>query len=253
MLNLIEKIFKKPACVEYLLPQGFRVYAVGDIHGRADLLKDIHRLIEEDAARDQVQENVLVYLGDYIDRGVFVREALDMLCSDVLPGFRRIFLKGNHEQMMLEFLENPELLEPWVQLGGQSTLLSYGVKVSLSDFSRNKAESAQKALIDSLPREHFSFLSNLKLCFELGDYLFVHAGVRPGKALSEQIPEDLLWIRDDFLSSGEHFGARIVHGHSIVSSPEILPNRINVDTGAYASGKLNCAVLEKDRVRVLSQ
>lgn len=251
MLSLIRKIFKKSPCVAYRLPPGSRVYAVGDIHGRADLLKNMHRLIEKDAACDPVQENVLVYLGDYIDRGLYIREVLDMLCFDGLPGFRRVFLKGNHEEMMLDFLENPELLETWVQLGGQATLMSYGVKVSSSDFSRDMAETAKKSLIDALPSEHLSFLKRLKVCFELGNYLFVHAGIKPGKSLSEQVPEDLLWIREDFLSCDEYFEARIVHGHSIVSRPEILPNRINVDTGAYASGKLSCVVLEENRARML--
>ena len=252
MLNLFEKFFKKPARAEYRLPRGSRVYAVGDIHGRADLLKNMHRLIEEDAARDPVPENVLVYLGDYIDRGVFVREVLDMLCSDVLVGFRHIFLKGNHEKLFLDFEQDPSLLELWIELGGGSTLHSYQVQVPGSGFSLERANQVRDELLQSMPKKHVDFLKNLKPFARMGDILFVHAGIRPEAALEKQEPEDLLWIREDFLSSEIDFGLRVIHGHTISRQVQELPNRVGIDTGAYATGILTCAVLEDNRIRYLS-
>lgn len=236
---------------QYCLPHGFRVYAVGDIHGRADLLKNLHQRIIADAAQASKSKNLVVYLGDYVDRGFEVHEVLDTLIAGLPGNFQPVYLRGNHEEILLSFLEDLSLLEFWLAIGGQSTLANYRVAFSGIGYSKSRAQEVQKALIERLPEKHLFFLRRLTTSFTIGDYFFVHAGVRPGVALAQQKPEDLLWIRDPFISSTDHFGARIVHGHSIVRSPEVLPNRIGLDTGAYATGILSCAVLEKDRVRLL--
>jgi len=235
----------------YHVPEGIRVYAVGDIHGRADLLKRLHRRIIADAGRMPNLRNIVVYLGDYVDRGIEIREVLDTLVNGLPDNFHPVYLRGNHEETLLAFLEDSSMLDFWLAIGGQATLMNYRVAVSGNGFSENRAMEVRKALIDKLPDKHLTFLNRLENSFAIGDYFFAHAGVRPGVALSQQKPEDLLWIRDPFMSSTDHFGARIVHGHSIVRSPEILPNRIGLDTGAYATGILSCAVLEEDRVRLL--
>ena len=236
---------------QYCIPHGLRVYAVGDIHGRADLLKDLHHRIIADAARASKSENMVVYLGDYVDRGIEIREVLDTLINGLPDNFHPVYLRGNHEETLLAFLEDSSMLDFWIAIGGQATLMNYRVAVPGNGFGENRATEVRKALIDKLPDKHLTFLNRLQNSFAIGDYFFAHAGVRPGVALSQQKPEDLLWIRDPFMSSTDHFGARIVHGHSIVQRPEILPNRIGLDTGAYATGILSCAVLEKDRVRLL--
>ena len=235
----------------YYLPQGVRVYAVGDIHGRADLLKRLHRRIIADAEQRSNVKNMVVYLGDYVDRGIEIREVLDTLVNGLPDNFQTIYLRGNHEETLLCFLEDPSLLEFWLAIGGQETLMNYRVAFPVNGFGENRAREVQKALMDIMPEKHLLFLRRLKNSFAIGDYFFTHAGVRPGVALSQQKPEDLLWIRYPFMSSTDHFGARVVHGHCIVRSPEILPNRIGLDTGAYATGILSCAVLEEDRVRLL--
>lgn len=236
---------------QYFVPQGLRIYAVGDIHGRADLLKRLHRLIIEDAAWRSGTDNLVVYLGDYIDRGMEIREVLDTLIAGLPDNFQTIHLLGNHEEMMLQFLEDPSLLGLWSTIGGQATLMNYGVAVPGNGHSENQAVEVRQKLAENIPEKHLSFLSRLQTSFTAGDYFFVHAGVRPGVPLARQNPKDLLWIREPFMNSSADFEARVVHGHSIVGSPQVLPNRIGLDTGAYATGILSCAVLEENRVRLL--
>jgi serine/threonine protein phosphatase 1 len=235
------------------IPDNLRVYAIGDIHGRADLLKRLHEMIAADASgADGQKENKVVYLGDYLDRGPYVRETLDEIISGLDHGFQTEYLKGNHEEIFLNFLENASLLSLWLNLGGQSTLLNYRVASPGSDFSGERAEAVRLAVLDAMPQEHLSFLKNLKPYVQIGDFLFVHAGIRPGIPLDKQKDEDLFWIRYEFTTSRRDHGIKIVHGHTINDKVQERANRIGIDTGAYATGTLSCAVLEDDRVRFLS-
>jgi serine/threonine protein phosphatase 1 len=161
-----------------------------------------------------------------------------------------VFLKGNHEALLANFVSNPSVLENWQRVGGLETLMSYGISPSI-----NADAHAQTTLaIDfaqALPESHRRFLGDLKISFTCGDYFFVHAGVRPGIPLAQQREEDMLWIRQEFLHCEDDFSKIIVHGHTPVLEPDIRPNRINIDTGAYATGRLTCLILEADKVRIL--
>jgi serine/threonine protein phosphatase 1 len=230
------------------LPPGSRVYAIGDVHGRVDLLQEVLGKIERHRNAYPVANAIEVMLGDYIDRGLASFEVIELLSSRVRNG--TICLKGNHETFLLEFLQDPRILTHWQHVGGLETLTSYGLEPSLN-CSTKVQEKLAAQLANRLPAHHHKFLISLPLCFALGDYFFVHAGVRPGVDLSHQSAEDLLWIRNDFLSYEGSFGKIVVHGHTPVSEPEIHDNRINLDTGAFATGNLTCAVFEDDRIMFL--
>lgn len=225
-------------------PPDSRIYAVGDVHGCVELLRDLHQIIHRDAYRRQAARNAVVYLGDYIDRGGESRAVIDLLLKEPLPGFERVHLKGNHEDSLLRFLDDATVGPAWMLYGGGATLSSYGVRPPERLDDPDDLLRAQRQLAGKLPREHLLFLQRQPLTHVEGDYLFVHAGVRPGIPLDRQSPEDLLWIRDEFLMSAAEFGKIIVHGHSIAEEPEVRRNRIGVDTGAFASGRLTCLVLE---------
>jgi serine/threonine protein phosphatase 1 len=226
------------------VPPGSRVYAVGDIHGKIELLRDLHYLIHEDAYRRQARRNLVVYLGDYIDRGEASRAVIDLLLETPLPGFQSVHLKGNHEDSLLRFLEDLGVGPAWLVYGGAATLLSYGVRPPQSLGDIEELRRAQRQLAERLPPAHRRFLRDLRLAHEEGDYLFVHAGLRPDVPLEQQSPEDLLWIRDEFLESDAEFGRIVVHGHTITDMPDVRRNRIGIDTGAFATGHLTCLVLE---------
>lgn len=227
------------------VPPGIRVYAIGDVHGRLDLLRELHAKILDHAKEYPVARCVLVYIGDYIDRGYQSRQTLDCLLDSPLPGFHTIHLLGNHERTLIEFLDNVSVGPAWLRYGGRETLFSYGIDL---DHDLASGEDCllriQAQLRDRLPERHRRFLSALPLTHEEGDYLFVHAGVRPGIPLGRQVTDDLLWIRDEFLDSTANHGKVVVHGHSISEIPELRPNRIGIDTGAFATGRLTCLVLE---------
>ena len=217
------------------LPDNHRLYCIGDIHGRLDLLKTVHQKIANDVM-DFDGVKILVYVGDYIDRGMESKGTLDYLLEDPLSDFKKVFLLGNHEQVMLQFLLNhdPAIALDWFKFGGLATLISYGVELE-----------------QKLPAAHLGFLQNLSLSYELGDYFFAHAGIKPKVKLHLQRPEDLLWIREEFLNSPLFHGKVIVHGHTVTAEPECFPNRIGIDTGAYSSGKLSCVVFEKTSYKFL--
>jgi len=231
------------------VPPGMRIYAIGDVHGRADLLIDLFRRIDRDLQVHPVARSTQVFLGDYIDRGPHSRQVVDLLITrqqkhDVL------FLKGNHEVYASRFLSDPTVLSEWKLVGCISTLLSYGVTPTACDDPHSQHELA-KALREAMPDSHRRFIQGLALSFTCGDFFFAHAGVRPGIPLQKQSEQDLLWIRDDFLFHEEDFGKIVVHGHTAAMEPEIRPNRINIDTGAYATGRLTCLVLEGDQMSFL--
>jgi serine/threonine protein phosphatase 1 len=223
------------------VPPATRIYAIGDIHGRADLLFDVIERIDDDRRRRPVQRAVEVYLGDYIDRGHESKAVIDILCQRLVHR-NAICLRGNHEAILEDFLEDPDVIHGWKRLGGLSTLASYGLSVSPG--AQLAPAELHRAFCSKLPRTHVLFLGCLRNIYHCGDYLFVHAGIRPGVPLDAQVPDDLIWIRDEFLQSTADHGWTVVHGHTPVTHPHICSNRINIDTGAVHSGRLTCMVLE---------
>jgi len=241
MLALRTKPKPKPK-----LPDGLRIYAVSDIHGRADLLQDVFAAIDYHLAHAGPARALHVFLGDYIDRGPASRETIDLLI-DRSRRHQSVFLKGNHEAFMFEVLQDAGRLDAWKQYGGLQTLMSYGLVPSIKP-DRDEQSELVYALRQSLPDNHRQFFANLRPSFVCGDFFFAHAGVRPGVPLRQQREEDLLWIRDEFLQCEDDFGKYIVHGHTPVSKPEIRPNRINIDTGAFATGILTLLTIQDDRM-----
>jgi serine/threonine protein phosphatase 1 len=226
-----------------------RIYAIGDIHGRSDLLDRMVEAIARDLKQNPAARSLAVTLGDHIDRGADSRGVLNRLIKNPFP-CEYIPLKGNHEALLESFLTDPSVGEHWRRLGGLETLISYRVPVRALMMGKDYEQAAQ-ALQAALPATHLQFISSLRKCLSLGRYFLCHAGVRPGIPLERQTEEDLLWIRDQFLQSRADFGKIVVHGHTPVEKPEVLPNRINVDTGAYMTGSLTCAVLDREAVRFL--
>jgi serine/threonine protein phosphatase 1 len=231
------------------VPAGTRIYAIGDVHGRIDLLNALLKRIDENIAAFPIERPVHVFLGDYVDRGPNSRDVVDRLIARSQT-HEIVCLKGNHEAFLLEFFEDPTVLADWRQSGGLPTLISYG----LTPPSRMESSGHEKladALRQKMPEEHRKFLNSLRMTFVCGDYFFVHAGVRPGIPLEAQKEEDLLWIRDEFLQSKADFGKIVVHGHTPIDEPDVRRNRINIDTGAFASGKLTCLVIEGESLSFL--
>src|SRR5437868_7267138 len=236
------------------VPAGQAVYAIGDIHGRLDLLEDLLSRISEDARRHHAdQARQLVFLGDYVDRGSESRGVVERLLDDPMPGFSKVYLMGNHEEAMLAFLEGLSDGLDWLSFGGLETLLSYGVPLRSLPRNEDTALSLRRALAEAVPQSHIDFFRSCILHHSIGDYLFVHAGVRPRISLERQNPADLMWIRDDFLRSKVPLPGRIVvHGHTICDLPQNREHRINIDTGAFVSGRLTCLVLRGAERRFLS-
>lgn len=227
-------------------PGGRLVYAVGDIHGRADLLKDLVGQIGDDAARAAPAEPpVLIFVGDYVDRGPGVKDVLDQVIALQAAGrFEVRALKGNHEEFLLRFMQDASVGAIWSEYGGLQTLAGYGVTPPPRRTNAKDWEQTRRALEAAMPQAHARFLSALETIAVYGDYAFVHAGVRPGVPLAEQREEDLLWIRDEFLQSSRAFDKVIVYGHTPEPAPVLGRHRIGIDTGAYATGVLTALRLE---------
>ena len=271
------------------LPQGQLLYAVGDIHGRLDLLETMLELIARDAqGREAARQKTLVFVGDYVDRGPDSRGVIERLIHDPPEGFVAHFLKGNHEAILLDLgrlalqlhvalehdpaqlvvlhavldsdrgarvafevpgllldvLEEPWRLDHWLMNGGDATMRSYGVDIERLAGLGAPAEIWRNAFADALPNTHLEFFRRLKLSVSFGDYLFVHAGVKPGVPLDAQSEPDLIWIRAPFLDHSGPFGKIVVHGHTPERVPVQRPNRIGIDTGAVFSGRLTALRLE---------
>ncbi|MDN3568562.1 metallophosphoesterase family protein [Paeniroseomonas aquatica] len=226
------------------LPPGWRIYAIGDVHGCADRLAALHALIAEDAARWPAARTSLVHLGDYVDRGPDSAGVLAALLGPPpLEGAECVNLLGNHEVMLLDACDpqaHPGALPFWLENGGAETLASYG------------ADPADPAAVAAVLPEHLDMLRHCPLSYEAGDYLFVHAGVRPGIPTDRQDPFDLLWIREPFLSFEGDLPQVVVHGHTPTEIPGVRPHRIGIDTGACFGGALTCLVLEGQRLRFLT-
>lgn len=253
----MKKLIKKIASFFSSVDESFvgldgdcRIYCIGDIHGRFDLLLQLHAKIRSDVANYNHAVKI-IYVGDYIDRGYESKKVIDYLLSDPFSGFESIFLMGNHERVLLDFLREPEAGSAWFSFGGLATLASYGVKISGIPSSAQLHELS-RAFKEALAPAHLSFYQHLLPFYQQGAYYFAHAGVRPGVNLKHQKPEDLLWIRDKFLGSHKFHGKIIVHGHSVADKAVVLHNRIGVDTGAYASDILSCVVLEGMEQRIIS-
>lgn len=228
---------------EARVPRGTRVYAVGDIHGRDDLLTELIERIEQDGWARPVRSKLVVFLGDYIDRGPSSRDVLEQLRSLRLPDTRTVFLAGNHEEALLRILRgNARHVDDWLRFGGAECLASYGLDTA--KVAAMTARDAARAIRDAIPTEHAEFLGRLGDSLSIGGYLFVHAGIRPGVPLARQSQSDLRWIRQPFLDDQRDHGFVVVHGHTISEGVDEAVNRIGIDTGAYRSGILTALVLE---------
>ncbi|MER2520311.1 MAG: metallophosphoesterase family protein [Bdellovibrionales bacterium] len=231
------------------VPDGQRIYAIGDMHGCLDLLKDLMAKIAQDQ-QDSTAPARLIFLGDYIDRGLSSRQVIEYLLNlnltppDWLPPD---FLIGNHEQVMRDILngQHPEMLENWLRFGGRTTLQSYGIR------PQGELAAMISALHAKVPPSHVNFLENLSASVTYGDYFFCHAGVRPGRSLMAQTENDLVWIRHEFLDHVGAFEKTVVHGHTIFPNVALSPQRIGVDTGAYATGHLSALALEGNKQWVI--
>lgn len=225
-------------------PENTRLYAIGDVHGCMMRLDALLSQIKADFAAAPEEKCCLIFVGDYVDRGPDSAELIDLLLGDPLPEADVVFLKGNHEEFMLRFLEgDADAGTVWIANGGAETLMSYDIPVESPWPDGGELEALQTKFAERVPDTHRSFLRSLELYHVAGDYAFVHAGVRPGLKLTDQTEKDLLWIRDAFLSYSRPHEYVIVHGHTPVRKPENLSNRINVDTGAVYGGPLTAVVL----------
>lgn len=240
MFGFARKSLAEPAA---MLPAGLRVYAIGDVHGRFDLLQALLALIEADDAGRDPAETHIVMLGDLIDRGPQTAQLIDFFLAGPPPFARFHFLMGNHEEMLLRQLYEPseQSMAHFLRFGGRETFESYGVPQRVLDVPE---DYPFEAITDAVPEAHRAFLAAMEDKLRFGDYLFVHAGVRPDVPIDEQAPSDLRWIRGPFLDSDVDHGMVVVHGHTITAEPEIRHNRIGIDTGAFMSNRLTALGLE---------
>ena len=247
---MISKFFRKtktsaPSYDAPSVPDGTVVWAIGDIHGRLDLLKPLVDAILQDAAETIAERKVVVFLGDYIDRGPDSRGVLRLLAGlGHADGIEWRFLKGNHEEAMLRFLTEPKFGPTWCDYGGDAALASYGLKPPTMTHNANAWVQLAADLDHKVDIGERQFLENLELSLMVGDYFFAHAGARPGRPLEAQVPEDLLWIRRSFLDSSHRFSKVVVHGHTPEASVFSDHRRIGIDTKAYESGILSALRLQ---------
>ncbi len=229
------------------------VYAIGDIHGRSDLLIDLLRQIEADANAVGAYAPLTVFLGDYIDRGDHSAEVIDCLTVIEEEGAAEaVFLRGNHEQMMLDFLEDPATASRWLRFGGLSTLMSYGLRGITGTSSAEDLAVVRDRLAEAVDPAHVAFLKRLSHSHRAGNLLFTHAGADPGIPVEMQNPSTLLWGCATFGAMPRHDGIWVVHGHTIVDTPAARRGVISVDTGAYVTGHLTAARIWQGEVSFLS-
>ncbi len=240
--TVFRAIFTK-APPTFLIPEGQRVYAIGDVHGCLTQLEALVAAIDADhAARPSAQVSI-IFIGDLVDRGPASKGVIDFVAALAASRPDVRFLKGNHEEILLLAAQGDrQLLSLFDRVGGRETLLSYGVDPDVYD--QATLNELAELIVDAIPKAHLDFIETFEDQVTVGDYVFVHAGIRPGRPIAEQQPSDLRWIRDAFLNHRGQHGAMIVHGHSISDEPELLTNRIGIDTGAYRGGKLTALGLE---------
>jgi serine/threonine protein phosphatase 1 len=225
------------------VPAGYRLYAIGDVHGRDDLIEDLLGRIEADSLERGPANRVLVFLGDLVDRGPASAGVVERLRTYRPDGTRLVFLAGNHEEVLLRILDGETRLIPdWLRFGGAECLRSYGADPQR--LRKLAPERALETIRAAIPAAHVEFLRSFDDTFRAGDYLFVHAGIRPGIPLAEQSPSDLRWIREPFLTDRAEHGFLVVHGHTIREAVDERANRIGIDTGAYRTGILTALALE---------
>lgn len=234
---------KEPA-----IPKGRRVYAVGDIHGRLDLFDAMIAAIERDEAQAPAEQSTVILLGDLVDRGPDSAGVIKRARKWKKKRELRI-LGGNHEEMFLESFRRKDVLQHFLRFGGKETLLSYGIQPR----ARTKSELAalQQLMAAQVPAKDVEFIRGFEDMAVIGDYLFVHAGIAPGKSLKKQSTGDLRWIREPFLSHDKPHSHFVVHGHTIYQRPQIRSNRIGIDTGAFNTGRLTALVLEGTARRII--
>lgn len=247
MLGALRKLFGGPASTNTSrIPDGQRVFAIGDIHGRLDLFEALMSAIEAEDEKRGPADTTIILLGDLIDRGPASLGVLSL--ARQWQSERRAankamhILMGNHEEMLLDSLERLEVLRHFVQHGGRETILSFGVDEKA--YAEASWEELHALLNQVVSDEWVNFIKSFEKSILIGDYAFVHAGIRPGIPLNEQSVSDLRWIREPFLSSEQSHGCTVVHGHTIIPAPEFRRNRIGIDTGAYQSGQLTAILLE---------
>jgi serine/threonine protein phosphatase 1 len=243
-MSLMPSIFgSKPRLPEPSGPRGHRAYVVGDIHGRLDLLDELLAKIDADLKARPVRKTLLVLVGDLIDRGPHSAQVIERLRTYRRAGVRPIFLLGNHEEVLLRILAGDRsLISSWLRFGGIQCLKSYGVDATVLGALDEAAILA--AIQAAVPRKHVEFLESFLDTCRFGDYLFVHAGIRPGVELERQSQTDLRWIREPFLFDESDHGFTVVHGHTISADVEERSNRIGIDTGAYRTGVLTALVID---------
>lgn len=258
MWNRIVRKAVDPSLYETSRPQKSvttLIYAIGDVHGRYDLLKRLLVLIKKDmvaSKSSEIEKIIIVFLGDYIDRGHQSKDVIETLSQLELKSVELVFLKGNHEAAILDFIENPSTGASWTKFGGRETLSSYGVDIPNSIDTIKDWEGYQRTMIANMPRHHLSFLYDLQSYKIIDEYMFVHAGVDPAVPVQSQTDNEYLWIRDAFLKSMKKLPFIIVHGHTPEPKPVWDGRRIGIDTGAYISNKLTAARLLAGEVVFLS-
>jgi serine/threonine protein phosphatase 1 len=253
--SFLDRLFGRKAKPEAPPPStgGRLVYAVGDVHGRLDALEPLLRQIAEDFLFTRPPEPaMLVFLGDYVDRGPESKRVVDLVLGmRTHVEFEVRALKGNHEEALLLFLEDPSFGAAWMEHGGGPTLASYGVQPPAQRTDAEAWAKASDALAKALPAAHRAFYESLELMVTAGDYAFVHAGVRPGVALEDQAERDLLWIRHEFIQEPGPHPKVIVHGHTPTEEAQLTRWRLGVDTGCYATGLLTAVRLQDDDQRLI--
>ena len=234
-------------------PRDTILYAIGDLHGHLDEHNILYAILENEIAKRPEKKHVIIYLGDYVDRGPDSYRLIDRLIkiqNSDSPA-THIFLKGNHENAFIGYMDSPLSWSKWLDYGGMDTAESYGITFATDILIPSEHEALQQKLLQNVPVEHYTFLNTLETKYVARDYAFVHAGIQPGVPLSEQDEEDLIFIREPFLSWPHPHEKCIVHGHTITQTPNITPHRIGIDTGLYRYGVLTCAIFEDNNVSLL--
>ncbi len=233
-------------------PEGMRIYAVGDVHGCHSMLAEMHDRIVADVEARPVADHRVIHIGDYGDRGPNSAAVIERLVGLTAGNPRVVCLRGNHDVMLTDFLDDPARAGSiYMANGGAETLRSYGVNVNRFAWLMSDYPALARQLKEKMPAAHVTFLKNLPLTARFGDYFFCHAGIRPGVPLDEQDAQDLVWIREEFLLDESDHGVVVIHGHTPAREPDVRSNRINVDTGAVYGGTLTCLALEGSEYRFL--